>query len=559
MSLKVAHCGNFMNDYDDEGKGVFVLNTIRNFEPSLFPKITVSDGTSSVVTGHVKTILNINSNNPVGDKNNFINDTDSDIFLISGDTSNNNSQKLYVYQSPCTPKILCAYKKDTSSSATTLVYKNHAIQMKEIYSGVSDDKSILTIANDYQKLPSSEDNDWNNKSRMFNVIDNRIISNETFKVAFTFKPNYYGNGSSMPNQLPGSIFNGCTTLIKCKIPGEVHELGPSAFYGCSSLTSVTYQNSDFLWCIKNNVFDGCTNLASLTIPKYCDISYSSVCHDCTSLKWVDFEGYSGQSISDGHYRYPSIEGIGGNKIISEIPQSCFENCASLRESYVNGGHFGNDFSFHIPSSVTQICEKAFFNCSGLCYDNTVGRLDGGIHLNGVKTIGEEAFENCYGIAYLCGLCDVDEIGDRAFKNCSGITTLYWENNDVGKSNKNTISGRTIGESAFENCYSLTDITLNRDDSYFLINVGDSAFQGCSGLTSVTIGSGVESIGDRAFSGCTNLTTITSHIMNAPSVNDYTFANVKNGGTLYVPRGSSGYNTWMNNQNLGAYNWTKVEQ
>lgn len=49
-------------------------------------------------------------------------------------------------------------------------------------------------------------------------------------------------------------------------------------------------------------------------------------------------------------------------------------------------------------------------------------------------------------------------------------------------------------------------------------------------------------------------------MNAPSVNDGTFANVKNGGTLYVPTGSSGYETWMNNQgNLGYRNWTKVEQ
>jgi hypothetical protein len=49
-------------------------------------------------------------------------------------------------------------------------------------------------------------------------------------------------------------------------------------------------------------------------------------------------------------------------------------------------------------------------------------------------------------------------------------------------------------------------------------------------------------------------------MNAPSVNPGTFQDVKNGGTLYVPIGSSGYETWMNKQaNLGTYNWTKVGQ
>ena len=50
-------------------------------------------------------------------------------------------------------------------------------------------------------------------------------------------------------------------------------------------------------------------------------------------------------------------------------------------------------------------------------------------------------------------------------------------------------------------------------------------------------------------------------MNAPSVNSSTFVNVKNGGTLYVPIGSSGYDTWMSTGDyyLGKYGWTKVEQ
>ena len=49
-------------------------------------------------------------------------------------------------------------------------------------------------------------------------------------------------------------------------------------------------------------------------------------------------------------------------------------------------------------------------------------------------------------------------------------------------------------------------------------------------------------------------------MEAPNVNPGTFNSASNGGTLYVPIGSTGYDTWMNDQgNLGLYNWTKVEQ
>ena len=123
--------------------------------------------------------------------------------------------------------------------------------------------------------------------------------------------------------------------------------------------------------------------------------------------------------------------------------------------------------------------------------------------------------------------------------------------------KYTLSDPTsIGQGAFSNCIDLTSVTIPSG----VTSIGDGAFYYCSSLTSVTIGNGVTSIGYSAFQYCSNLSTITSHIMNAPSVGGGTFTNVKSGGTLYVPIGSSGYETWMNDQgNLGYYNWTKVEQ
>ena len=128
--------------------------------------------------------------------------------------------------------------------------------------------------------------------------------------------------------------------------------------------------------------------------------------------------------------------------------------------------------------------------------------------------------------------------------------------------RETIVSAEIGElctsidgGAFNTCSGLTNVTIG--NSVTRINI--AAFSNCSGLTSVTIGNGVTIINSGAFASCINLSTITSHIMNAPSVQPGTFTNVKNGGTLYVPIDSSGYETWMNDQNLGPYNWTKVEQ
>ncbi|MDY2656375.1 MAG: leucine-rich repeat protein [Candidatus Limiplasma sp.] len=63
---------------------------------------------------------------------------------------------------------------------------------------------------------------------------------------------------------------------------------------------------------------------------------------------------------------------------------------------------------------------------------------------------------------------------------------------------------TIGDSAFWECKSLTDITI--PDS--VTTIGDSAFGWCDSLTDITIPDSVVSMGGNPFVGCDNLQTIT---------------------------------------------------
>ena len=87
------------------------------------------------------------------------------------------------------------------------------------------------------------------------------------------------------------------------------------------------------------------------------------------------------------------------------------------------------------------------------------------------------------------------------------------------------------------------------------SIGDAAFSNSRSLSSITIPSSVTSISYGAFSECSSLSAITSLATTAPTITNTTFYNLNFGGTLYVPQGSSGYNTWLNQ--LGG--WTKVEQ
>jgi hypothetical protein len=116
---------------------------------------------------------------------------------------------------------------------------------------------------------------------------------------------------------------------------------------------------------------------------------------------------------------------------------------------------------------------------------------------------------------------------------------------------------SLGDSCFAGCINLENITIPSG----ITSIGYNTFNNCTSLTTVEIPSGVTSIEEYAFQGCTELTSITCYATTAPTIDYRAFQDIKTGGTLTVPQGSTGYNTWMGTSDyyLGKYNWTKVEQ
>lgn len=262
------------------------------------------------------------------------------------------------------------------------------------------------------------------------------------------------------------------------------------------------------------------------------------------------------------------------------------NIDSERTRYEDGLNYLEPYVSYVEEDNTVHYNKPKFFCKLTLSDNSVVELEGSGELTNsmvsgrykdtlvsaelgelCTSIGDSSFYQCFSLTSITITNSINNIGDGAFLGCTSLTSITIPD-----------SVTNIGISAFQGCSKLESISIPKG----IKEIKYQCFAGCSNLLNVTIPEGVTNISQYAFASCNSLTSITipssvisfgfqfisssnlteiiSHIMNAPSVDDGMFAAVGQNGTLYVPKGSSGYDTWMNDRgNLGYRGWTKVEQ
>ena len=111
----------------------------------------------------------------------------------------------------------------------------------------------------------------------------------------------------------------------------------------------------------------------------------------------------------------------------------------------------------------------------------------------VISIGESVFQSCSNLTNITLPNTVKDIGVYAFKFCEGMTSITIPD-----------SVTTIGDYAFQDCSNLTSVILSSN----LESIGRDTFAFCSSLESVIIPDSVIGIGRYAFKNCSNLVEIT---------------------------------------------------
>ena len=145
---------------------------------------------------------------------------------------------------------------------------------------------------------------------------------------------------------------------------------------------------------------------------------------------------------------------------------------------------------------------------------------------GVTSIGDSAFDNCVNLTNVSIPETVSSIGDRAFVLCSMTDISIPE------------TVESIGDAAFLACYSLKSILIPAN----VTSIGSYSFSQCTNLTDVMIRGNVQSIGNQAFSGCENLKSVTI-LGDVKDIGDSAFEYCRNLESVQIPASVESIGSW----------------
>jgi hypothetical protein len=297
---------------------------------------------------------------------------------------------------------------------------------------------------------------------------------------------------------------GCKNTI---IPNSITTLGNKAFYGCSTLSSITIPNS--VTTIGYEAFEACTGLTSILIPNSVSTIKLYAFYRCSSLISITLSS----SANIGMYAFSGCSNLSSITVRALTPpglgSGVFQNVNKTIPVYIPAGTIDAYSSIGGWNEFSNFIEMGVFfadaNVESICLANF----------------------------------DTDENGEISLIEATAVSDLgsLFSGNQLITSfdELHYFTGLSaIGDNAFAGCTSLTSVTF--PDA--ITSIGTNAFAGCTSLTSIKIPGSVTSIGESAFSFCTGLTSFTVDAITPPALGNLAFQEVNKSIPVHVPGGTT---------------------
>lgn len=288
--------------------------------------------------------------------------------------------------------------------------------------------------------------------------------------------------------LPASVknidvraFNGCSKLAAIGLPAGLTTMGKGAFQGCGFTQVVV---PDGITTISDGLFANCSKLTSITLPKGLKTIEDGAFMGCGFTEFVVPDGIT--TISNNLFAYC------GNLTSITLPKDL--------KAIGTGAFMGCGFTdFVIPDAITTISDNLFAYCPNLqkiTFPKTITSMGNGIFSHSgignftlpkqITEITNNMFEGCQNLEHIYLHDGLKSIGDYAFQDCNNLGGITLPN-----------SVTKIGKGCFAHCdYLKEGVTL----SDAITEIPEEAFADCGYLHEIKLPAELKRIGYRAFCG-----------------------------------------------------------
>lgn len=302
-------------------------------------------------------------------------------------------------------------------------------------------------------------------------------------------------------------FWGCTGLSNFTLPNSVTHIGNGAFRDCRALKSVTLPNS--VAHIGDGAFYFCWALKSVTLPNSVTYIGKKAFYYCCALTSITILESVTHIGNDAFSFCSHLASITIPNSVVHLGKDVFKGCDALTKIHIPAGSY-NKFKNLLPGFEDKLCESSILTVSdedllngvkdqyGAHYSSDGKRLLRGINISsycikpGTQVICDRAFDNCYSLTNITIPDTVTHIGVGAFRDCLRLSNVSLPEGIM-----------LLGKCAFTNCVSLRSIRLPKQIS----QIREETFSRCRSLQKVIIEEGMKRIGENAFTWCASLKSV----------------------------------------------------